>query len=120
LRQYLTLQTLTPDDPTVTLLIASAAQGIGRVEEAVGWAEKAAAAGSPDGTSMLSRAARATASAFLAWAREDALRLVARARRLAAGGAAGAAGQPDAVRVIVTWSHPELHPALWTNTLGAP
>ncbi|MBX3232147.1 MAG: AgmX/PglI C-terminal domain-containing protein [Labilithrix sp.] len=128
LRQYMTLQTLTPDDPAVPLLIASAAQGLGRVEEAVGWAEKAAQTGSPDGTSPLSRAARATALAFIAWAREDALKngkkedaekLLARGKRLlAAGGKAGNDG--DTVRVLVSWSHPELHPTLWTNALGAP
>jgi tetratricopeptide (TPR) repeat protein len=131
LRQYLTLQTLTPDDPTVPLLLAAAAQGLGRVEEAVGWAEKAAASGSPDGTSGLSRAARATALAFLAWAREEALRtnkkedaekLLARTRRLLAtnAGAGARATEDQGVRILVTWSHPELHPSVWTTALGAP
>ena len=130
MRQYMTLQTLTPDDPAVPLLIAAAAQGLGRVEEAVGWAEKAAATGSPDGTAPLSRAARATAVAFIAWAREEALKagrkedaekLLTRARRLlAAGGKPGQQNDEQSVRVIITWSHPELHPTLWTNTLGAP
>ncbi len=130
LRQYLTLQTLTPDDPTVPLLIATAAQGLGRVEEAVGWAEKASAAGSPDGKSALSRAARATAAAFLAWARDEALRtgrkedaekLLARSKRLVAANAKpGGQADPQAVRILVTWSHPELHPSLWTSALGTP
>jgi Ca-activated chloride channel family protein len=123
-RQYETLAQLTPDDPSVPLLIATAAQGMGRIEEAVGWAEKAATAGSPDGSSPLSQAARATASAFLAWARQaaakagkqdDVDKLRARAKRLAGGTVA----QPGSVRFIVTWSHPELHPALWTSALGA-
>jgi Ca-activated chloride channel family protein len=123
-RQYETLAQLTPDDASVPLLLATAAQGMGRIEEAVGWAEKAATAGSPDGSSPLSQAARATASAFLAWARQaaakagkqdDADKLRARAKRLAGGTAA----QPGSVRFIVTWSHPELHPALWTSALGA-
>ena len=125
-RQYETLEQLTPDDLAVPLLLASAAQGMGRIEEAVGWAEKAAAGGSPDGASALSRSARATASAFLAWARLDAIqagrkddreKLLARARRLAAG---SAAGQDASVRFLVTWSHPELHPSLWTMALGSP
>jgi Ca-activated chloride channel family protein len=133
LRQYLTLQTLTPDDPTVPLLIASAAQGLGRVEEAVGWAEKAAAAGSPDGKSALSRASRATATVFLAWAREEALRtgkkddaekLLARMRRVVAAntqpGSQNAQADASSVRMLVTWSHPELHPSMWTNALGTP
>jgi Ca-activated chloride channel family protein len=133
LRQYLTLQTLAPDDATVPLLLALATYGMGRVEEAVGWAEKAIAAGSPDGASSLSKAARAHAVAFLAWAREDALkagkkddaeRLAARAQRLLAS---SADVRPDTVHVLVTWTHAELHPALWTtqaagdrNALPAP
>jgi Ca-activated chloride channel family protein len=124
-RQYETLAQLTPDDPAVPLLLATAAQGMGRIEEAVSWAEKAASAGSPDGTSPVSKAARATASAFLAWAREEALaqhkaddadRLLGRARRVAGSSAAPA----SSVRFLVTWSHPELHPILWTTALGAP
>jgi Ca-activated chloride channel family protein len=130
LRQYLTLQALTPDDPAVPLLLAAAAQGLGRVEEAVGWAEKAAAAGSPDGKSPLTRAARATALAFVAWAAEDAARagkkddaerLLGRARRLVAAGSSPKGASADhAVTFLITWSHPELHPSLWTNALGAP
>jgi tetratricopeptide (TPR) repeat protein len=124
-RQYETLAQLTPDDPAVPLLLAAAAQGMGRIEEAVSWAEKAASAGSPDGTSLVSKAARATASAFLAWARDDAARakrqddldrLRARARRVAGADAAPA----GSVRFLITWAHPELHPVLWTTALGAP
>jgi hypothetical protein len=107
-------------------LLAAASQGMGRVEEAVGWAEKAAAAGSPDATSALSRSAGAIAGAFLAWARDEAVRagrtddaekLLARTRRVAG---ADATGHGDRVRFLLTWSHPELHPALWTTTLGDP
>jgi Ca-activated chloride channel family protein len=70
--------------------------------------------------------------AFLAWARDEALRagkkdeaerLQARARRLGAANAkaqANAQGDEKSVRVLVTWAHPELHPSLWTTTLGAP
>jgi len=122
LRQYETLATLTPDDPSVPLLLASAAQGTGKIEEAVRWAEKAAAAGSPDGSSQVSLAARALASAFLCWARQDSARAgkndeVERLRVRAARLAASEKGQ--AVRVVLSWSHPELRPALWTNALGS-
>jgi tetratricopeptide (TPR) repeat protein len=125
LRQYETLERLTPDDAAVPLLLAAAAQGMGRIEEAVRWTEKAASTGSPDGSSPLSVSARAMASAFLAWARDDALRsdrkdeadrLRARAKRLS-GNRAPSGGD---VRIVVIWSHPELRPALWTNALGAP
>jgi Ca-activated chloride channel family protein len=122
LRHYQTLAALTPDDPSVPLLLAGAAQGTGKIEEAVRWAEKAGASGSPDGSSQVSVAARALASSFLAWARlkslaagktDEAARLRARAARLGAGSAQGD------VRIVLTWSHPELRPALWTNALGS-
>ncbi len=115
-RQYETLSELTPDDASVQLLRALAANGLGRVEEAVRWAEKVAGAGAEDGSSPVAVAARAEASVFLAWARKDALsagrkdeaaRLLARALRLAARDGAK-------VRFILTWAHPELRPALWT------
>jgi tetratricopeptide (TPR) repeat protein len=122
LRQYQTLAALTPDDPSVPLLIAAASQGSGKVEEAVRWAEKASQSGSPDAASPVPLAARALSSAFLAWARLDAAkrsrpddlsRLRVRASRLAASESG------EGVRVIVSWSHPELRPALWTNALGS-
>lgn len=122
LRQYQTLAALTPDDPSVPLFIAAASQGSGKIEEAVRWAEKASQTGSPDAASPVPLAARALSSAFLAWARLDAAkharaeeltRLRVRASRLAASESA------EGVRVIVSWSHPELRPALWTNALGS-
>jgi Ca-activated chloride channel family protein len=124
-RQYETLAKLTPDDALLPLLLAASAQGMGKVEEAIRWTEKAGAASAPDATSNSGRVARAFASAFLAWAREDATKggrtrelesLRERARRLTAVDAPKA----GAARVILTWTHPELHPVLWSDALGAP
>jgi Ca-activated chloride channel family protein len=122
LRQYQTLAELTPDDPSVPLLVAAAVHGTGKLEEAVRWAEKAAASGSPEGSSSIAVAARAATSAFLAWARDAAARAgksddVERLRRRAARLAAP--GSKEQVRLILTWSHPELRPALWTNASGS-
>jgi tetratricopeptide (TPR) repeat protein len=125
LRQYETLARLAPDDTSVPLLLAAASQGMGRTEEAIRWTEKAAGTGAPDPTSALSKTSRSIASAFLAWARdeaaragrtEEAERLRERARRLTA------VDLPDggASRLILTWAHPELHPELWSSALGAP
>jgi len=123
-RQYETLAQLAPDDASIPLLLAAAAQGMGKVEEAVRWAEKAMTVGSPDGSSELSRSARALASAFLAWACDDARthgrkdeadRLLNRARRLANTESSGNAS----IHFLLSWSHPELRPALWTSALGA-
>jgi tetratricopeptide (TPR) repeat protein len=125
LRQYETLARLAPDDKAVPLLLSAAAQGLGHTEEAIRWTEKAIGAGSPDPTNADARTARAFASAFLAWARDDAerggrkdeaTRLRERARRLTAVDVAN----PDTVRFILTWAHPELHPELWSNLLGSP
>lgn len=122
LRQYETLQRLTPDDPTVHLLLARAAQGTGKTERAVRLTERAAATGAPDSDQPVTIAARALASVFLAEARAEAqkaekkdelLRLRGRAGRLASSREGGG------VRVILTWSHPELRPTLWTNALGS-
>jgi Ca-activated chloride channel family protein len=104
-------------------LLAAAANGMGKVEQALGWVNKAASVGSPDGSGELSRASRALASAFIASAFEDAKRasrgdeaerLLTRARSLASENASSGAN----VRVILTWSHPELHPALWSSAFG--
>jgi tetratricopeptide (TPR) repeat protein len=122
LRQYETLATLTPDDPSVPLLLAAAAQGTGKVEEAVRWLEKAGASASPDGGGEVSLAARALASAFLAWAREDSARAGAteEVERLRLRAARLLTSEPTAsVRVVLSWSHPELRPALWTDALGS-
>jgi tetratricopeptide (TPR) repeat protein len=124
-RQYATLARLLPDDTTLPLLLAAAAQGTGKTEEAIRWTEKAAQANAPDGASGTGRVARAFAAAFLAWARDDAQKggradeadqLRERARRLTSVDGPGA----GSMRVILTWSHPELHPVLWSNALGAP
>lgn len=120
-RQYETLGELTPDDASVQLLRALAANGMGRVEEAVRWTEKAASTGAEDGTSPLALAARAQASTFLSWARiaaasagrsADVERLRTRAARLSSR-------EGSHVRFTLTWAHPELRPALWTVTSGS-
>jgi Ca-activated chloride channel family protein len=120
LRQYETLARLSPDDTSVQLLLAAAAQGMGRTEEAIRYTEKAAGVGAPDGSSM-ARTSHSMASAFLAWARDEATkaghqdeadRLRERARRLSVD------SNPGGIRLILTWSHPELHPELWSNAPG--
>ncbi|HOU91074.1 MAG TPA: AgmX/PglI C-terminal domain-containing protein, partial [Polyangiaceae bacterium] len=120
-RQYETLAQLTPDDTAVALLIAAAAQGEGRLEEAVRWTEKGIDAGAPDVAQGPAVTARTFATTFLAWGRLDAAArekereaLAARARRLVKEPATKAA------RVTLTFTHPDFHPTLWSNALGAP
>jgi Ca-activated chloride channel family protein len=108
------------------LLQASAAEGQGLLEEALKWAEKGGVAGAPDGTSGAAVTARALSATHLAWARlaaheakrtEELEALSARAARVLSGGRIDP-DKPAGARVSLTWSHPELHPSLWTNALG--
>jgi Ca-activated chloride channel family protein len=124
-RQYETLAELAPDDASVPLLIAQAANGEGQLEAAVRWTEKGKGAGAPDADQGPAATARAFAAAFLAWGRLSAREgkrdkelkdLDARASHVLASERAKSKGS---VRVMLTWSHPELHPMLITNALGA-
>ena len=125
-RQYETLARLAPDDGSVALLLAAAAEGQGKLESAVKWSEKAGAAGDPGLVGSPASTARAFAATYLAWGQLDAatehradeaktitarlMRVLSTETRRNAHGA----------RVSLTWSHPELHPTLWSNALGAP
>lgn len=126
-RQYETLAKLTPDDPAVYLLLASAAEGLGKLEEAVKWTEKAGASGAPDMPQSGAQTARALAVTYLAWERDAARKaghkddveaLAVRAERLLSGARAGGA-KVKGTRATLVWSHPDLHPTLWSNALGA-
>jgi Ca-activated chloride channel family protein len=125
-RQYETLARLAPDDASVALLLAAADEGMGKLEEAVQWTRKGGAAGSPDADAGPARTARAFAATWLAWGRADAL-AAGKGDEAKALGARLAqvrsterlAGEVKGTRVTLTWAHPELHPSLWTNALGA-
>jgi Ca-activated chloride channel family protein len=128
-RQYQTLERLAPDDPSVSLLLAAAAEGLGKLEEAVKWTEKGGAAGSPDAEQGPARTARAFAAIYLAWGRLDAREkgrkeeekaLTARLVRVLSTELGSSSKTQPGTRVVLTWSHPELHPTLWSNALGAP
>jgi tetratricopeptide (TPR) repeat protein len=127
-RQYETLAKLAPDDTTVPLLLAAAAEGQGQLEAAVRWTEKAAEAAAPSaGSESASSVARVLSATYLAWGRLGAREtkrdaelaaLAARAERVLADDRAKTNG--GAIRVALSWSHPELHPTLWSNALGSP
>ncbi len=125
-RQYETLAALLPDDPGVALLRAAAAEGVGKLEEAVQWADKAVASGPPDATSGPAATARALAATFLGWGqlaareRKDAdeeRRLSARKTKYLR---AASPGEGPRARVALIWSHPDVHPTLWSDALGPP
>jgi len=128
-RQYETLAALLPDDPGVALLRGAAAEGLGKLEEAVKWTEKGIDSGPPDARTGPAATARALAATFLAWGQiaakdrkddAEADRLAARkTRMLPTGPDAGAIPGAARTRVAVVWSHPDLHPTLWSNAMGA-
>jgi tetratricopeptide (TPR) repeat protein len=127
-RQYQTLAKLSPDDPSVALLLAASAEGLGKLEEAVKWTEKGGAAGAPDVAQGPAVTARAFASTYLAWgllaARDgkkddEAKAIETRLLRVLATERTQKV-ELRGPRVSLTWSHPELHPTLWSNALGAP
>ncbi|MBI5534402.1 MAG: AgmX/PglI C-terminal domain-containing protein [Deltaproteobacteria bacterium] len=123
-RQYETLARLSPDDPSVQLLIAATSEGLGKLEEAVRWAEKASETGSPGDGRGMSTTSRAMASLFLAWGRNAAAKEnkgeEVKALRIRAGRLVDKeGGTKAAARVLLSWSHPELHPALWSNARGS-
>ncbi len=127
-RQYETLARLAPDDAGVPLLLAAAAEGLGKLEEAVKWTEKGGAAGAPDTEQGSARTARAFAATYLAWGRlsaieagraEEAAALGARLARVLSSDRSSSAALRG-TRVALTWAHPELHPTLWSNALGSP
>lgn len=125
-RQYQTLAKLAPDDTTVSLLLAASAEGLGKLEEAIKWTEKGGAAGAPDVSQGPAVTARAFAATYLAWGRLEAKKAgkkeeeqALRSRLLRVISTERTSNKaPTAVRVSLTWSHPEFHPSLWTNALG--
>lgn len=126
-RQYETLARLSPDDASVPLLLAAAAEGLGKLEEAVKWTEKGGAAGAPDLEQGPAQTARAFAATYLAWGRlaaidggraDEAKALATRLARVLSTERSPSEALRG-TRVALTWSHPELHPTLWTNALGA-
>lgn len=123
-RQYETLGQLLPNDPGVWLLRASSAQGLGKLDEAIRWTEKVAETGAPSDDTGIANTARAMAATYLAWGRLQAAKegkneelqlLMQKTERLLARGSRS----PKSTRVTLLWSHPLLHPVLWTSSSGA-
>jgi len=121
-RQFESLARLLPDDPRVSLLQGSAANGLGKLEEALAWVEKAGRAGASDAATGPSATARGFATLFLAWGRNEAREagrtdeltaLSSRLDRLLNG-----EKRAGKIRVLLSWEHPEFHPVLWSNALG--
>jgi Ca-activated chloride channel family protein len=120
-RQYETLVSIRPDDPTALLLLAQAAAGAGRVDEALRLEQRVmetSAQGAQDG---LARVAALWSSVRFAELRKNARtngseeQLQALGMRMRRSGVLRTAG---AMRVSLVWSHPDANVGLWAAHPG--
>jgi len=116
-RQYQTLAAIRPDDPSVLLLLAQAAAGTGRVDEALRLESKLAGTAEPGQSQGLARVALLWSSVRFAKLQKQAqdekdkqkvAALKARMRR------SGVLREAGALRVNLIWSHPDARVSLWT------
>jgi Ca-activated chloride channel family protein len=120
-RQYQTLASIRPDDPAVFLLLAQAAAGAGRIDEALRLEQRLAETAQPGEATGPARTAILWSSVRLAElrkdarAKEDAERLRAYLGRMRRGGVLREAG---ALRASLTWSHPDANLSLWASHPG--
>lgn len=122
-RQYATLATIRPDDPSVLLLLAQAAAGAGRVDEALRLEGSLMEAADPQSRDGLARIALLWSSVRFAELRkaaraahaEDELRaLESRMRR------SGVLRAASDLRATLVWSHPDADLALYGAHPGTP
>ncbi|MDW8363572.1 MAG: VIT domain-containing protein [Myxococcales bacterium] len=115
-RQYETLARIRPDDPTVLLLLAQAAAGAGRIDEALRLEQRVAETAPPGGAEGLARIALLVSAIRYAKLRAEA-RAAGDARRLEAVTArmrrSGVPGIAVGLRVALLWAHPDAHLSLW-------
>ena len=126
-RQYQTLAEIRPDDPTVLLLLASAAAGAGRTDEALRLEQRLMETSAPSSGGALRgglpRVAQLWSSVRFARLRReareagDAERLAALLQRMRRSGVL--AGSP-ALRASLTWTHPDARLSLWAGHPGGP
>ncbi|MDH5492959.1 MAG: AgmX/PglI C-terminal domain-containing protein, partial [Myxococcales bacterium] len=122
-RQYQTLATLQPDDLTVLLLMAQAAAGVGRVDEALRLEQRLAETAEPGMAAGLARTALLWSSVRFAELRsaarerDDAEQMQALYARMRRSGVLREAG---ALRVSLVFSHPDARLSLWAAAPGDP
>ncbi|MCC7537020.1 MAG: hypothetical protein IT379_12440, partial [Deltaproteobacteria bacterium] len=111
-----TLAEIQPGDQSVSLLLAQAAAGAGRVDEALRLEQSLAETAEPGSSSGVARTAMLWSSVRFAKLRQQARgandarqsrALLARMRR------SGVLREAGALRVSLTWSHPDAQLALW-------
>ena len=117
-RQYQTLAEIRPDDPTTLLLLAQAAAGAGRVDEALRLERRLMQTAEPGASQGVARTALLWSSvryARLKQAGGDEERLQRLERRRRQSGILREAGD---LRVTLVWSHPDAQLGLWAGFPG--
>jgi Ca-activated chloride channel family protein len=117
-RQYLTLSEIRPDDPTVFLLLAQAAAGSGRVDEALRLEQRLAETAQPGRASGVARTALLWSSVRFAKLRKEAASDEAKEALLNRMRRSGVLREAGALRVSLTWSHPDADLTLWSAYPG--
>ena len=119
-REYRTLARLRPDDPSVMLVLARAAAGAGRVDEALRLEQRLSESVAPDvfqGVSAFARLWTSVRLTRLKATTEDPEMQGDIARRERAS---GALRDPPALLVAMTWGHPDDGPQLWLRYPSTP
>jgi Ca-activated chloride channel family protein len=120
-RQYVTLAAIRPDDPSVLLLLARAAAGAGRIDEALRLEQRLMEMAEPGAREGLARVAQLWSSVRFAKLRDEARRnhddrgyeeQIARMRH------SGVLRGSGALRVALTWSHPDAQISLFAAHPG--
>lgn len=120
-RQYQTLASIRPDDPSVLLLLAQAAAGAGRIDEALRLEQRVMETSERGASEGVARAAMLWSSVRFAELRKVAREggrqndLDALAMRMRRSGVLRGAG---AMRASLVWSHPDANVALYTAHPG--
>ncbi len=120
-RQYETLAQIRPDDASVLLLLAQAAAGAGRTDEALRLEQRAMETAAPGSREGLARTAQLWSSVRFAKLRsaarasDDADALAGLLARMRRSGVLRDAGD---LRVTLTWAHPDAQLALWAGHPG--
>ncbi|MGE0784566.1 MAG: TonB family protein [Sandaracinaceae bacterium] len=120
-RQYQTLSEIRPDDASVLLLLAQAAAGAGRVDEALRLEQRLMQTAQPGESTGVARTALLWSSVRFARLRSEARaagdeeRLDQLRRRM---NRAGVLREAHPLRATLVWSHPDAQVALWAGFPG--
>jgi tetratricopeptide (TPR) repeat protein len=119
-REYETLARLRPDDSSVMLLLARAAAGAGRMDEALRLEQRLSESVAPDVYEGVAAFARLWTTVRITRLKTETTDPEVRAALERRERASGALRDPPALLVTLTWDHPDDYPELWLRYPGVP